>query len=380
MHNWMKIKRIVAVVSIVFLTFWCTLSSVYADDTASDLEKQKNQLENEIKQTEQELKKSQQTESNLLNELATLANKVENLNADITNLDLRISQAETYITKTEAEIELKQGEVDERSDVFEQRLRDIYTQGDINPLEVLLGSQNFSDFLVRFEFLKKIAVNDISLLEELEAERNKLEEEKLALEEQKREIEELKNNKEDNKRTLQIASARQETLLSQTKEQRASLQKELDGMEKEANRIAQELLKVASKGNFTGTLQWPTPGYTRITSPFGSRIHPITRLRSFHTGIDIASPMGSKVISAAGGKIIFSGWQTAYGNMIVVDHGGLTTMYGHLSARLVEVGNVVLQGQQIGKIGTTGWSTGPHLHFEVRVNGEAISPLQYLQK
>lgn len=190
----------------------------------------------------------------------------------------------------------------------------------------------------------------------------------------------MKESKETNKRTLQIASTRQKDLLSEVKSERNSLEQMLDEMEKESDKLAQELLKVASKGNFTGTLLWPTPGYTRITSPYGWRIHPIQKTKKFHSGVDVAAPMGSKAIASAAGKVIFTGWRGAYGNTIVVDHGGLTTMYPHLSAILVKTGQYVKQGEQIGKIGSTGWSTGPHIHIEVRVNGEAVDPMKYMKK
>lgn len=127
-----------------------------------------------------------------------------------------------------------------------------------------------------------------------------------------------------------------------------------------------------------GELYWPVPGHHRITSPFGYRIHPILGYKKFHTGIDISGANGTPVVAAASGTVIASRFMGGYGNCIMVDHGSKVTVYGHLSGRAVSVGQSVSGGQTIGYIGSTGMSTGPHLHFEVRVNGSVQNPLNYL--
>jgi len=129
----------------------------------------------------------------------------------------------------------------------------------------------------------------------------------------------------------------------------------------------------------TGTFTWPAPGYTRITSEYGMRYHPILKQNKLHTGMDIGAPQGAKVVAADDGKVITVTYNSAYGNMIIIDHGGgISTLYAHLSRFATTQGAMVKKGQTIGYVGSTGWSTGPHLHFEVRKNGTPVNPKSYL--
>lgn len=156
-------------------------------------------------------------------------------------------------------------------------------------------------------------------------------------------------------------------------------------MDEESNRVAAEIRRLQeAQRNRTlsrgGKMLWPTPGYSRITSDYGMRVHPILKTKRMHTGIDIAAPMGAKVVAALDGGVIYVGWNGAYGRTVIVDHGsGISTMYPHLSKSLVKVGQEVRAGQKIAEVGSTGWSTGPHIHFEVRKNGDPINPWPYLK-
>ena len=126
-------------------------------------------------------------------------------------------------------------------------------------------------------------------------------------------------------------------------------------------------------------MAWPTPGYTRITSPYGMRTHPITGVYKLHTGVDLGAPYGSNFIAATDGTVIIAGYNTAYGNMVIIDHGGgVSTLYAHGSKIMVEVGQTVKKGDIVLKVGSTGYSTGPHAHFEVRVNGKVVDPMPYI--
>jgi murein DD-endopeptidase MepM/ murein hydrolase activator NlpD len=129
-----------------------------------------------------------------------------------------------------------------------------------------------------------------------------------------------------------------------------------------------------------GVMKWPTPGYTRVSSPYGMRIHPIYKVKKMHTGIDIDAPSGAKIVAANSGKVILAGWNGGYGNCVIIDHGGgLATLYAHQSKILVSVGDKVQKGDTVGKVGSTGLSTGPHLHFEVRKNGSTTNPIPYVK-
>ncbi|MDR1438536.1 MAG: M23 family metallopeptidase, partial [Clostridiales bacterium] len=150
-----------------------------------------------------------------------------------------------------------------------------------------------------------------------------------------------------------------------------------------AAKAAQENAAASAGGGSVGSgaaMRWPLPGYSTLSSPYGTRVHPVTGKKKMHTGIDIPAPTGTDIVAAKGGTVIISGVQGGYGNAVVISHGdGLTTLYGHCSKLLVKVGQTVKQGEVIAKVGSTGVSTGPHLHFEVRKDGATAQPLNYVK-
>ncbi|MGI6227484.1 MAG: murein hydrolase activator EnvC family protein [Peptococcales bacterium] len=346
-----------------------------------DIYKQQQQIDKKIKDTESKIKQKEKEKQKTLSELQSINANIEKTYNEIEELEKQLSTAEKNINDTQKEINIKESEVAERTEVFENRLRQIYEQGDINILEVLFQATSINDFLTRFEFLKKLAKNDTDLLTVLESERTALENKKRELEDKKANLLALKSSRQTKSQQLQIASARQKDLVKEIESQKETYEQMLEEFEKQSKLIADAIRRLQSTGGQRPSqLAWPTPGYTRITSKYGMRIHPITKKRSMHTGVDIAAPHGSNAVAGANGKVIFTGWQGAYGNTIIVDHGGgMSTMYPHLSKYLVKVGDEVKRGQAIGKVGSSGWSTGPHIHYEVRINGEHVDPMPYLK-
>lgn len=347
-----------------------------------EIYKQQQQIDKQIKDTESKVKQKEKEKQKTLSELQSINSNIEKTYNEIEELEKKLTVAEKYIADTQGEITIKESEVGERTEVFENRLRQIYQQGDVNILEVLFQATSINDFLTRFEFLKRLAKNDTDLLAVLEAERTALENKKADLENKKANLLALKSSRQTKSQQLQIASARQKDLVKEIESQKATYEEMLDEFEKQSKIIAEAIRRLQSTGGQRPSiLQWPTPGYTKVTSKYGMRKHPITKKWSMHTGVDIGAPYGSNAVATANGKVIFTGWQGAYGNTIIVDHGGgMTTMYPHLSKYLVKVGTNVKRGEAIGKIGTSGWSTGPHIHFEVRINGEHVNPMPYLKK
>lgn len=376
-----KIGRLLTSTLLIGTLFFGSILPVIGSEL-DDIYKEQEKIDQKIKETEKNLKKTEQQRKNSLAELQSINTSIEKTYTEIQALEDKLTVAEQYIDKTEKEINVKEEEVAERTEVFENRLRQIYKQGEVNILEVLFQATSLNDFLTRFEFLKRIAENDTELLAILESERTALENKKKDLENQKSDLIALKASKETKSQQLQIASSRQETLAKELESQKEAYQKMLNDFQEQSEIIASTIRRMQSVGGQSPTwVQWPTPGQHRVTSKYGSRIHPITKKASFHTGIDIGAPYGSNIIAAANGKVLFAGWQGAYGNAIIIDHGGgLSTMYAHQSKFLVKAGDTVKINQPIGKIGTSGWSTGPHLHFEVRINGDHVSPMDYLRK
>jgi murein DD-endopeptidase MepM/ murein hydrolase activator NlpD len=306
-------------------------------------------------------------------EIKELNAEIAELQAAITDTEQDINQLQSNITLKEAELVVKKAEIEKTTKDLNARLRQIYKSGSVSFIDILLSSGNISEFITNMEMVSLIYENDKTLVVSLK-------DSYAAIEAQKNELVSLKNSLSAKEASLTAGQAVMATKRSAATAENKKLEAELDALNKEAERIIKEIQALSGNGNYAGgMLSWPTPGYTRVTSEYGNRIHPILGYVKFHTGIDIAAPYGATVIAANSGKVIASYYNSSYGNMIIVDHGGgIATLYAHLSSRLVNVGASVSRGQTIAKIGSTGMSTGPHLHFEVRLNGVYQNPRSYL--
>ena len=298
-----------------------------------------------------------------------------------------------------------QRDLEKKHHVLEKRVRDIYINGQISYVDVLFGAQDFADFLTRMDLLKRVIMQDSDLVNEvlayqqeiveigksLEADRKIQSElaERAALAkniklqkvaEQQALIDRMNNDKEvyDRQYAEMIAASNEVARLIEQKR----YQEQVAAMEAERQRQAQQnQSQYQDAGNVapssSGGMIWPVSG--EITSPFGWRTHPIFGSQIFHSGLDIGADYGVPIVAAQSGVVIEAGWIGGYGNTVMIDHGGgVVTLYGHNQSLAVDVGQSVSQGQVISYCGSTGNSTGPHCHFEVRVNGEPVSPYNYL--
>ena len=259
----------------------------------------------------------------------------------------------------------------------------IYEAGDVVYLDVLLNSNSFSDFISNYYLIGEIAKYDNDLLENIEQQKDQIENTKSILEEKKENLQQLKKNKEKTTIALENSKVIRNSYIDKLSEQEKETQNKIDEYQKELNNLETQIVALTT-GNIGsdyvgGEFAWPAPGYTTITSRYGMRIHPILKTARVHTGTDIAMPTGAYVIAANDGVVIKSMYVTGYGNMVMIDHGGgVSTLYGHGSELIAQTGQEVKKGDIIMKAGSTGWSTGPHLHFEVRINGTAVDSLPYI--
>ncbi|MDD4172545.1 MAG: peptidoglycan DD-metalloendopeptidase family protein, partial [Syntrophomonas sp.] len=223
---------------------------------------------------------------------------------------------------------------------------------------------------------------DQDLIDTINSRKKDLDNKKADLDVQKRELLAAKAAREDKQQLLATQLNDKKVVLGSVQQEKQKYAQAIREMEQASAQAEAMILRLQGKSGAsigTGSYTWPTPGYTNITSAYGMRYHPILKKNKLHTGIDIGAPSGARIVAADGGSVIFSGWLGAYGNAIIIDHGaGISTLYGHQSSRLVSVGAKVSKGQTIGKVGSTGWSTGPHLHFEVRKNGTPVNPRGYI--
>lgn len=356
-----------------------------APGQASDLEKKKDELSQvnrQIEEQKKQLNDNQKKEKNILQELNTIDQDISQTSKDLDRIDGELTTLQQSINQTEEQLQKKEEALQERTGAFHQRLRDIYVKGNLSYLEVLLESTSMSDFLTRFDLLKCIADQDAKLMKEMAAERDIIARQKSELLSQKEAVVVLKRTTTAKQNYLASRKQDREVTMENLQSDRSAFERaiqELEASSQQLTRIIQQLSKPSNpeprKG--TGRFIWPASG--PITSYYGMRLHSVLGVYKMHTGIDIGASYGSPVKAADGGSVIFVGSMGGYGNVVVIDHGGgITTLYAHLSSYSVSSGSSVSQGQVIARVGSTGWSTGPHLHFEVRVNGNHTDPLGYL--
>ena len=269
---------------------------------------------------------------------------------------------------------------------MKERVRFMAEHGNASYLSILLSADSFSDFLNRWEVVSQISVRDEQLFEELKAIRDRVTVEKQELETTKQEAEDLKLQMEGNKADLESQRAAQvkkhkdaENAKNAANTAYANMIEREDELMEQYKKAAAEL--AAQKTYVGGTFMWPLPAANNvITCKWGMRTHPVTRKYKLHTGIDLRASTGTKVYAANGGEVTTSGYSSAWGNYIIINHGGgYTTLYAHLSRRNVSKGKKVKQGDVIGLSGNTGYSTGPHLHFEINQNGTSKNPLDWFK-
>ncbi|NLG32939.1 MAG: peptidoglycan DD-metalloendopeptidase family protein [Syntrophomonadaceae bacterium] len=356
---------------------------VYADELEESRDKLQ-EVSRQIRQQRENLNQTAKKEKTVMGQLQALEKSIYNAEQQIDKLNSRIQNLEENIVITEKEIQAAEEELANQIGILSQRLVFIHENGDVSYLEVLFGATDIKDFLTRFDLLNLIVEQDMELIDTINRSKQQLSIKKNDLEVQKRELVKAKETQKGMIETLDLQRADKQELLGTIKQEKEQYQKALDELE-ETSRQLEDIIRKAQAGNSsgvvgTGTYTCPTPGWSTITSPYGMRYHPILKTNRMHTGVDIGAPGGANIVAADDGTVIQTGWMGGYGQVVVIDHGnGISTLYAHQSQILVEVGANVIKGQTIGKVGSTGWSTGPHLHFEVRVNGAYTNPMTYLK-
>ena len=374
-----KNKRLIAIMmGLMFILG--TIIPVYA----SELEEAQRKLQDinqKINAQQANINAARQKQRSVSQEIATLDQSIKYTEDRINALNKDISQLEKEIERTQEEISRQEEELDKQVEILSERLVYVYEQGgQASYLEVLLASTDIKDFLTRYDMLKYIIEGDMELIDSINQKRAELNQKKSDLEVKQNRLIASREELKSQKAALAEQQSAKKAVLNDINNEKAAYEKALAELEA-ASREIEALIRRSQSGDQlgTGAFTWPAPGYTTITSPYGMRYHPILKTQKIHTGMDIGAPMGAKIVAADSGTVIFAGWMGAYGQTVIIDHGkGLSTLYGHQSSILVSNGQSVTKGQTIGKVGSTGWSTGPHLHFEVRINGQHTNPRQYI--
>jgi murein DD-endopeptidase MepM/ murein hydrolase activator NlpD len=265
-----------------------------------------------------------------------------------------------------------------RRSLMAGRLRDIYRHGRAGYLDVVLGAASFPDVVARARMVNAVIRSDARMINAYTTDRDRTAalSDDLAVEQQRLRL--LLAEAEERRGQLARQVTAKRAALRAVVRERAASERAIRDLEEDSRALAaliQSLQSGAALGPHRSLSAFILPLRGNVTSRFGFRRHPVFRLRQFHQGLDIAAARGTPVLAASAGRVLFAGWYGGYGKLVVLDHGqGISTLYGHLSAILVKPGQAIAQGQPIGRVGSTGYSTGPHLHYEVRQNGRPIDP------
>ncbi len=373
-------RRVYAAVALMLALFLCL-------DTGVASAKSLSTIKNEIKEKQAELESGQEKEK-------SLSAQVNSLEEKINELQVSISQNENKLQELKADLEKAQKKVDTQNEDLSARLRNMYKNGSIGFVDVLMESGSFTEFLTNLDMVERIYEGDQEVLDELQKAYDEIDAKKKKVETLQAELKDSKEVAETEMKTVETQKAKIAASNEETEKMLDDLNDEADAItakikaEEEARKAAAANSSggsgssggssgSSSSGSSGGKLSWPCSG--TITSEQGWRIHPIFGYMKYHSGMDIGVAYGTPIKAAASGTVIMASWYGGYGYCVIIDHGnGLSTLYGHNSSLHVSYGQKVSRGQTIASAGSTGNSTGPHCHFEVRVNGNVTNPRNYL--
>ena len=380
----------------------------------SELNNRLAEIKSQKAEIEAQLAEYEKQKDNYAGQIGTLNNKINLTEQEIDATQEAIDALTDSIEETKANLKQAEKELADKQELFETRIRVMYENGDTSYMEVVLNSESFGDMLDNIEIVSQIMDYDKGVVAEYTAIRDSIQEMEESLEADRKQQKEYKESLEVEKEGLEADRADLQAMLAKIENDSEYAQKVSDQLADEQDEISNEIAELSRKeaeaaarkraaasssssssssrgsssssssSNYSsggsGSLIWPCPTYTYISSEFGGRVSPITgKWQGGHKGMDIASGKGNPVIAAASGTVVKSYLSSSYGNYIVISHGGgLMPAYAHMTRRLVSVGDTVAAGQQIGTVGSTGNSTGNHLHFEVYENGTAVNPRNYV--
>ena len=391
----MSFKRIIAAVMLLSVLLCTAPVSAFADNYKNELlalEMQYDELEKQRKEIDTQINKAKSEKDKQLAAKNQLDNQIYSVRQQINILSEKIGLLEDEIEVKEDELARQESAIRDNYELLKKRLRVMYKTGNATVLGLILGADSFTEFLTHTQVTSRVAQHDRALIEEMTVRLAEIKQLKEGIESDKSELESSKSQQADKQSFLagQLEIAKNniqdiEQLEKQFQSNRAALTKQMQEVQAEVDAIYS---KINSEGEYDGGIMlWPVAGYKTVTSDYGWRFGGT----DFHTGIDIARTnaagqgiYGKPILAADDGKVVFT--QTSYvpgrgyGIYLILDHGGgVTSLYGHTCGLNVKMGQKVKRGQTIAYVGSTGWSTGPHLHFEVRVDGKYTNPWPYLK-
>lgn len=380
----MNQKITACVVAIVMLTAFSV--EAMAAPSLTEAQRKQKELQSQLSSVISQKKEANQQLITNKEKRAEIVKNLKDMGFAKLAIEEELAQIDSAIETLTGAISLSEKEYDAELALFQERMVVMYQRSKTwQGADLVLQSKNITEFYKNRNAMKSVSRVDQDMMRSLEV--------------KKAEIEALKLQKQQEEETTQsqleahllaidekIASrAKVEGEIRSTNEELAEIDKMEQNLESEANKINALIkeLKLSIGTYAGGDMKWPAPGNNRVSSPYGNRMHPIFHVMRFHSGIDIHANKGDPITAAANGTVIYAGVRTGYGNTVIIDHGGkITTLYAHImnGGIKVHVGQTVRAGDVIARVGSTGWSTGPHLHFEYRKNGDTQNPLSHLGK
>ena len=375
--------------------FTMVLEAAQAADTSEleqqirEYQRQQADLAAQIKDLDRQLKSIAGDKAQALEQKRLLDRQISAKVQEIQSTESIIAQYDALIADEQAKLEDTQAKEEIQYELFCKRVRAMEEAGTVSYWSILFDSADFADLLDRATFVSEIMEADNKIMDDLAALRKSIEAQKAELETSRADQQTQRDALVAQKKELDAKEADAAALVQKIQSQESEYQSSRDALKREEEEVEAQIIKkqkeiqakiAAGQISFDpGTgWQWPVPGRYKITSTFGPRIHPITGLPGNHTGTDVAAPKGTAILAARGGVVTISTYNNSYGNYVVVQHdNGIATLYAHMSSRAVSEGQIVTQGQTLGYVGSTGSSTGNHLHLEFRVNGKGQDALNY---
>lgn len=377
-------KKIIVIVSVLALLAYLAITFLPIITGFVQAAETKYELQQKLEQSQKSKDAAEQKIKDLNSEKATINEELEELNSQIAEVENEVNEMNAAIAENEAQIAAQQEKIDIYDDQFKERARTMYKHGSVSYLDVLFGANSFSDLMYKIQIVERIIGYDRDIIEQMYNAKTILENQKA---EKELNLQILENKQSEYNSKITLRNQKLEQINSDVEEARAQADKEDAEMAALRNKIAQMSQNGQASSTSSGpsvasygSMQWPSATSRYVTSQYGTRFHPIQKRYKTHTGIDIGAASGTPVLAAESGTVIMAQWNGGYGKCVVIDHGGgITTLYGHNSSLNVSVGQKVSKGQQIALVGSTGNSTGPHIHFEVLINGRHTDPNAYVK-
>jgi len=391
-----KIKQYVRLTAFLALIITLSLSIIPADlygNNTNSLQNRQNQTRSDMRAAREAFNRTNAERTSALSEIEHLNRELDELADSLEWINDELISAEISLDIAEAELEIATENREEQLEVLNARLRFMYINQNVGYLDILLNASSISDFLNRVDHIARIHEHDAAILTRLVETEERISSTAYEISGNISMITALQDARTERSEELENVLAQRRIFIESLEADAERYAAQVRALEAEDTRItrliadeAARLARSRSAGTTTftpfdgGQLTWPVPGHHQVSSPFGYRTSPISRRREHHNGIDIRAPHGTSVVAAADGTVIFSGWMNGMGNTVIINHGNISTLYGHHSRNLVSVGQTVQRGEVIARVGSTGWSTGPHLHFEVHVGNRRTDPMPYFRR